>query len=118
MIKNNILVLFVVLSLISFVYGGFKKTSGGAKQSGNTRCTEFKDQIDPDILLHVPCLLIRLMEQVKHCPANSFIPTFLGKTQTNNISLHIMFHPCLYLYFVYFFINSAQCLSIKAELKM
>lgn len=34
----------------------------------NLKCTEFKGQIDPEILLHVPCLFIRIMEHVKKCP--------------------------------------------------
>jgi hypothetical protein len=62
--------------------------SGGAVQESNKRCTEFKDQIESEVLLQVPCLFVRLMEQIKHCPVNSFIPIFLGK----HISPTTLFH--------------------------
>jgi hypothetical protein len=45
---------------------------------GNFKCTEFKDSLDADTLLHVPCQFIRIMEEIKQCPTDSFIPVFLG----------------------------------------
>ena len=47
------------------------------KDKENVRCTELKDTIDPDILLHVPCVLIRLVEHLKKCPTDSYINLFL-----------------------------------------
>ena len=44
----------------------------------NTRCTEYKKEVDADVLMGVPCVLIRLMETIKECPINSYFDTFLG----------------------------------------
>lgn len=45
----------------------------------NFKCTELKDTIDPNILLHVPCTLVRLTEHLKRCSLNSFIDSLLSK---------------------------------------
>ena len=43
-------------------------SNGSKRNDENLKCTEFKGQIDPEFLLHVPCLFIRIMEHVKKCP--------------------------------------------------
>lgn len=48
-----------------------------SKNEENIKCTEFKETLDKNTLLHVPCLLIRLMEQLKLCPARTYTETFL-----------------------------------------
>lgn len=44
----------------------------------NSKCTEHKGIVHGDFLLHVPCLLIRIMENLKKCPVKSYVNTFLG----------------------------------------
>ncbi|CAF0757712.1 unnamed protein product [Brachionus calyciflorus] len=43
----------------------------------NLKCTEFKGLIEHDTLLHVPCLLIRIMEHLKKCPNKIFYHALL-----------------------------------------
>lgn len=43
----------------------------------NSKCTEHKGKVDANFLLHVPCILIRIIEHLKECPAKSFVDTFL-----------------------------------------
>lgn len=55
---------FVILSI--YLANGLKSNDE------NLKCTEFKGQMDPEILLHVPCLFIRIMEHVKKCPNKAY----------------------------------------------
>ncbi|RNA29205.1 hypothetical protein BpHYR1_044935 [Brachionus plicatilis] len=61
--KFNFMVQLFLIALSLYVSYGLHYGS-----DENLKCTEFKGQIDPDILLHVPCLFIRIMEQMKKCP--------------------------------------------------
>lgn len=55
-----------------------------SKYEENLKCTEHKGRVSPDYLLHVPCLLIRLVEHLKHhCPIGSVVDTFLSIQPTN-----------------------------------
>ena len=42
------------------------------------KCTEFKDTIDSRLMLHVPCVFIRLMERIKLCELDDFKETYLS----------------------------------------
>ncbi len=44
----------------------------------NLKCTEFKETIDSGLILHVPCILIRLVERLKQCQFDLFKDAFLG----------------------------------------
>ena len=62
--------LFILSSclLVKLSMGGFFSS-----EKENTHCTELKQSIEPNILLHVPCVFIRLMEHLKTCPILSFV---------------------------------------------
>ncbi len=49
----------------------------------NLKCTEFKDSLDPQFILHVPCVLIRLMESLKFCDLDTYKDSFLSKKIKN-----------------------------------
>lgn len=42
----------------------------------NLKCTEFNETVDPKIILHVPCVFIRLMERLKQCDFQSIQDSF------------------------------------------
>jgi len=44
----------------------------------NYKCTELKESVDSNVILHVPCSMLRLMEHLKTCPLNSFFESFLS----------------------------------------
>jgi len=44
----------------------------------NYKCTELKDTVDANFILHVPCSMLRLMEHLKTCPLNSYFESFLS----------------------------------------
>lgn len=71
-------VLFLVLAITSFCdcLKKYKKVEEDT-DSNNFKCTELKDTVDPGVLLHVPCTLIRLTEHLKKCSFNSFFEAFL-----------------------------------------
>lgn len=48
----------------------------------NNKCTEFKTTLDSQLILHVPCVFIRLMERLKICELDTFKNPFLSK-ETN-----------------------------------
>lgn len=48
------------------------------KNDENSKCTEHKGRVASDFLLHVPCLLIRIMEYLKSCPVTTYLDTFLS----------------------------------------
>lgn len=55
------------------------RVSDSTKYEENLKCTEHKGRVSPDYILHVPCLLIRLVEHLKHhCPVDSIVDTFLS----------------------------------------
>ena len=56
-----------------------KSSKKVAKIEENLKCTEFKDTIDSSLILHVPCILMRIVEQLKQCQIDTFQNSFLGK---------------------------------------
>ena len=45
----------------------------------NLKCTELKNKVEADILLHVPCVFLRVIEHFKaSCSLNELKETFLG----------------------------------------
>ena len=42
------------------------------------KCTEFKDTINSRLMLHVPCVFIRLMERIQLCELDDFKETYLS----------------------------------------
>lgn len=57
------------------------------KNDENSKCTEHKGRVASDFLLHVPCLLIRIMEYLKSCPVTTYLDTFLSR----NINVFVIY---------------------------
>lgn len=68
-------------------------TSNSQQYEENAKCTEHKGNVGADFLLHVPCLLIRIMEYMKSCPISSYMDTFLSNFK--NLILKINSKPLL-----------------------
>ena len=78
---RTILILVYVCCLVQLALAGFF-----SKEKENTHCTELKDSIEPNILLHVPCVLIRLVEHLRQCPILSYMYIFIGGIKCDDIT--------------------------------
>ena len=61
-----------------FYFAIFLKGNLGEDYLENSKCTEMVGSVEKNILLHVPCILIRLFELVKQCPFESYNQAFLS----------------------------------------
>ena len=73
--------LIVALCLVQTCLS-LKSNKKVAKVEENLKCTEFKETIDSSLILHVPCILMRIVEQLKKCQLETFQNSFLGKFDT------------------------------------
>jgi hypothetical protein len=63
----NLFGLLIVFNFVSFAY--LKKK--------NSNCVEFKESLDRDTILQVPCKLLRLVQVLKLCPLNVYQDVFV-----------------------------------------
>ena len=71
---KSALILSLVVALAALQVSAYK-----ALEEGNLKCTEFKGALDAQLVMHVPCLFIRLMERLKQCSFNTIQESFLSK---------------------------------------
>ena len=73
------ILVLILVSLSGTLCRKTTKSSYSDDEVNNFKCTELRDTIDSNIILHVPCTLLRLTEHLKRCLPNTYFDAFISK---------------------------------------
>ena len=75
----NFVLISILVSLVSGTLGRRTiKPIYSEDEITNFKCTELRDSLDSNIILHVPCTLLRLTEHLKRCLPNTYFDSFIS----------------------------------------